>query len=435
MNYIKDRDANLIGESDASVIDGNGTHAWILTTGEKEHLSDPYMKLEGHGPVNGDKLTMSSARGELQGQTALTIITEAFLSAHNETDVGVTLYMDNQGIQKSCNHPKIRRIGHHRKANMDLQMEQATRAERMQIKHEWVRGHQDKDSTWDTIDELYDLELSPVATLNVYCDRRASDAHKFSSSDPNADVLLAEKWALFSRSPTARKITGKINEGILQTLYMEDILAYISRKHNITEEKLYHIDTLGLQTYLKSSQPHTRASVIKLMHRWIPMNAFLHRQHCIESPLCTRCTCTNEDAHHIFKCSSTNAKQQRTEAMYNCLSDLEHANISKHILECLECKLTDFLQITSSAKYKNSSLQTGETVRALSDAQNHQNIIGWENALRGYTSTYWLKAQLSDQQIVKDNKRRAPWNIIFIRSLITLHKKYGMTATPTYMAF
>jgi hypothetical protein len=157
----------------------------------------------------------------------------------------------------------------------------------MQIKHEWVRGHQDKDSTWDTIDELYDLELSPVATLNVYCDRRASDAHKFSSSDPNADVLPAEKWALFSRCPTARKITGKINEGILQTLYTEDILAYISRKHNITEEKLYHIDTTGLQTYLKSTQPHTRASIIKLMHRWIPTNVLLHRQNRTESPLCT----------------------------------------------------------------------------------------------------------------------------------------------------
>jgi hypothetical protein len=128
MTYIKDRDANLIGVSDASVIDGNGTHAWILTTGEKEHLSDPYMKLEGHGPVDGDKSAMSSARGELQGQTALTIITEAFLSAHNETDMEVTFYTDNQGVQKSCNHPKIRRIGHHRKANMDLQMEQATRA-------------------------------------------------------------------------------------------------------------------------------------------------------------------------------------------------------------------------------------------------------------------------------------------------------------------
>jgi hypothetical protein len=61
--------------------------------------------------------------------------------------------------------------------------------------------------------------------------------------------------------------------------------------------------------------------------------------------------------------------------------------------------------------------------RALSDAQHHQNIIGWENALRGYTSTYWMKAQLSDQKIVKNNKKRAPWNTIFIRSLVTLHKK------------
>jgi hypothetical protein len=157
MEYITERDASLIGVSDASVIEGNGTHAWILTTGEKDHISDPHMKLEGYGTVDGDTIAMSSARGELQSQTALTIITEAFLSEHNANEMAVTFYTDNLGVQKCCTNPKINHIGHHRKANMDLQMEHASQKAKMSIKHEWVRGHQDKDPTWETVDELCEL--------------------------------------------------------------------------------------------------------------------------------------------------------------------------------------------------------------------------------------------------------------------------------------
>jgi hypothetical protein len=107
MDYVKERDASLLGVSDASVVEGNGTHAWIITTGETAHLSDPFMKLEGHGPVDGDKLTMSSARGEMQGQTALAIVTEAFLTAHEAKDMTVTFLIDNQSVQKSCHNPKL----------------------------------------------------------------------------------------------------------------------------------------------------------------------------------------------------------------------------------------------------------------------------------------------------------------------------------------
>ncbi len=196
------------------------------------------MKLEGYGSVNGDKNAMSSSHGELQGQTALEIITEAFLQEHDATDMPVTFISGNQGVQRSCNNPKIHRVGHHHKANMDLHMGLANQSTNMCITHAWVKGHQDKDLTWNTIEELCDLDLTPAATLNVYWDHKASEAHKWSTSDSNGDVIPAEKRALFSTYPLPRKITGKLNEGILQTLHTDDILAYISKKHNTMEDKL-----------------------------------------------------------------------------------------------------------------------------------------------------------------------------------------------------
>ncbi len=88
-----------------------------------------------------------------------------------------------------------------------------------------------------------------------YCDCKASKAHTLSYSDPNGELLPAEKWALFSSYPTTRKITGKISKGIMQSLHTDDIIAYISKKHSMTEDKLYHVDTTGLQNYLKSLPP------------------------------------------------------------------------------------------------------------------------------------------------------------------------------------
>jgi hypothetical protein len=73
-------------------------------------------------------------------------------------------------------------------------------------------------------------------TLNIYCDCKASEAHTDHNSESESDVLPAEKWVLFSNYPGRRKITGKLNDGILQTLHQEEILTYIAKKHNMTED-------------------------------------------------------------------------------------------------------------------------------------------------------------------------------------------------------
>jgi hypothetical protein len=227
MDHLRETQDSLIGVSDASIIEGNGTHAWILTTSDTAHLEDPYMKIEGSGPVDGDTSTMSSSRGELQGQTALAIITKKLINEHNAHDIPITFFSDNQGVQRCCSNSKLHRIGHHRKANIDLQLEHNKSLKDLNISHKWVKGHQDKDQTWDTIEELRDLNLTLAATLNIYCDRKATEEHQRSVTDPSCDVLPAEKWALFSRVPTTKKITGKLNDGIIQTLQRDELLTYL----------------------------------------------------------------------------------------------------------------------------------------------------------------------------------------------------------------
>jgi hypothetical protein len=159
------------------------------------------------------------------------------------------------------------------------------------------------------------------------------------------------------------------------------------------------------------------------MHRWIPTNDFMFKQQHAEFPLYNRCKSVNEDAHHILTCSFQDAQAKRSEALYECLKSLENASTSSHILECLECELSSLLQVNSTHKYTATVSQMMEMKQKLSDVIKHQNIVGWENALRGYTSKYWMAAQRQDQHTVKDSKRRPPWNITLIHSLLNLHIK------------
>jgi hypothetical protein len=388
------------------------------------------MKIEGSGPVDGDTTTMSSSRGELQGQTALAIISECFLKKHGATDIPITLFSDNQGVQQCCSTTKIQRIGHHRKANMDLQLEHNKRSRDLNISHKWVKGQQDGDKPWETIEELIDMNLTPDATLNIYCDQKAVEEQHKSITEPNSEVLPAEKWALFSRVPFNRKITGKLTEGVLQTLHRDNLVTYISKKHKLTEEKLHQIDSSGLGTYLKSLRPHNRASTIKLIHRWIPTNEFLFKQHRCTSPLCPRCLQHNETAQHILTCPDKLARKQRQQHLYTLLEKLEEGNTSPHILSCMETHFSDCLQTSSLNKYSLVTNQSEQLTPYINDAVRHQNIIGWENLLRGYISSYWLKAQSAFPSTNSSTSKRAQRTIEQVKAIYSENP----TLAPRYTA-
>ncbi len=59
---------------------------------------------------------------------------------------------------------------------MDLLLEHNANTSTVTKKPSWVHSHQDKDTPWETIEDLLELKLSSEATLNVWCDKRAEIA-------------------------------------------------------------------------------------------------------------------------------------------------------------------------------------------------------------------------------------------------------------------
>ncbi len=155
----------------------------------------------------------------------------------------------------------------------------------------------------------------------------------------------------------------------------------------------------------------------------VELYEFLYKQNRIASPTCARCKTHNEDSHHILCCPEIDAQTQRNSALYDCLVGHDHERTSWHILTCLETELTNLIQIPSKNKNMSSSTLDSSLHNIITDAQHHPTILGWENALRGYTSKYyWAKIQSKDTPKHTDNKRKAPWNKTLVQCLVTFHK-------------
>jgi hypothetical protein len=117
--------AMIYGVSDASVKSPSAAHAWILSSGAKTDLDNPLLHIAGTGPVDGYVPYLSSTRGELQGQTALTIITNLFLQHHN-FQATLVMICDSKSAQSIQVRPATR-LRQHRDPDLDL---------RLQIQHE-----------------------------------------------------------------------------------------------------------------------------------------------------------------------------------------------------------------------------------------------------------------------------------------------------------
>jgi hypothetical protein len=104
----------LFGSSDASIKHQSTTHACTLSSGKITDLLNPMKFISGQGPIDGCPSSISSTRGEIQGQTALTIMLDLLL-LHHSSNTRISLICDNKGSIKHCSTPLKASLRHHRK--------------------------------------------------------------------------------------------------------------------------------------------------------------------------------------------------------------------------------------------------------------------------------------------------------------------------------
>jgi len=148
------------------------------------------------------------------------------------------------------------------------------------------------------------------------------------------------------------------------------------------------INILALQRFLSSLKVHKRASIRKMIHNWIPTYSMLCRQGRETSSLCPRCHKAVETSDHVYKCSQPQAVSNRSSFLKEYLSHLLLLNTPMYIISTLQYKLSLSLEIPFITTFQIQNNIPPETRRHLISAIQHQNIIGWDNFLRGYMSLY-----------------------------------------------
>jgi len=255
----------------------------------------------------------------------------------------------------------------------------------------WVRGHSDK-KPWSTFHDLKTLKLSRDETFNVWCDRLAQKAWETgaaSTFDPS--VLPSKKWAVYSWPPTFHKLTGSFDNGIYSAYGYSALQDYLHQKYNLSPAKMDKVNVLALQSFLSSLKVHKRASKIKMIQNWIPTYSMLCRQGRKASSLCPRCSKVIETSKHVYKCSQPQAVSNCSYFLKEYLSHLLLLKTPIYIISTLEYKLSLMLEIPFNQTFHIQNEIPPVNRMLLFSAKRHQNIIGWDNFLRGYTSLYWLK--------------------------------------------
>ena len=189
---------------------------------------------------------------------------------------------------------------------------------------------------------------------------------------------------------------------------------YINRKHNLTSAKLHHVHLNSLGHCLRKLKPPQRATMVKLIHGWIPTNNVLHKQGRQQTHLCPRCQIYKETTDHILHCPDSDAHDNRQDILYKSLNALKDAHTSIYILQAFEQKLTKYLQINSRNMFNPPNINNMTPDRAI----KHQNIVGWDNFCRGYISKLWTSTQ---QEQYTSNKHHSKWAEKLTSTILNMH--------------
>jgi hypothetical protein len=171
LSKIKNKSIGIFDASDASLKDDQASHAWIFSSGDIDDISNPMLHVMGSGPVHGYPPYLSLTRGELQGITALAIVTKLFMDFHSFHSP-VSVICDNKGVVSKCSTIQCHSLRKQHDVNCDLNLSFHDPSVSQPLALSWVRSHSDKQPL-ETIQDLKSQWLSRDETYNVWCDRMA----------------------------------------------------------------------------------------------------------------------------------------------------------------------------------------------------------------------------------------------------------------------
>lgn len=370
LNCVSGCHAHIVGVSDGSVKDGEGSAGYVLHTMGTDEKS-----LEASLPVDGSPETMSSYQTELAGILAMHLATKIITNRSKDTDLSGEFYCDNLRAVERINEVDDSypfSIKQATEKDHDLLNEIRRLRDGMKEKFplRWVKGH-----------------VEHPTNVQEHLNRRADTL-----ANQHRDLSLDHRG-----KPTGTRLP---NQPVLVTFgdtgYYGDYAAvarrhyfggeaeqYIARKFSIPTSSLRDIDWETIRRTTKNMKPSQRATKAKFTFRWnyTKVRGFLFNEE--DSELCPLCNAAQETNQHVLRCGHEKVLENRDDRLADLATALRTIGTQKDMVRLM------MTYVSTTEPIPLDLVRYAPCENGFRDLMTRQSLIGDGNWECGWWSCAW----------------------------------------------
>ena len=359
--------------SDGSAPQHKGSFAWILSNNKGERLA------RCSGPVLGHAI--SSYRAEGFGMLSFLRFLSRMQEIHGQNRqrlIAPHLVCDNQGIVQSVDKlSKFPSIFPNTtmEAEWDVLaqiLKELTHLSRSSPDIEHIQGHQDSRTPYEQLSLLAQLNCDTDAHANAYLRENPTLDHKTTPIFPAAECLLQLHHGTISRD---------IKYECSEARNLPPLQKKIIQTSDWATHDVFDLIDWGAHSRALNKQGKHFPTLVKYIHHILPLGMRVHKYDRKYPPNCPSCREPSETLHHFWRCQAATRLTWRRNFLKQLDKRLIELGTGPEVRKLLVSKLRAVLDG-----------QSPETVPAdlqITELNTQQELIGWEQILRGRMSKVW----------------------------------------------
>jgi len=240
-----------------------------------------------------------------------------------------------------------------------------------------VQGHQDTKAN---------QPLMVEEQLNIDCDHHAKEyvllTDQSSVAFGNPDIPNARPHIRISSKLICQQLLPTVHHALAAPAYNW----YLKRKLNWTQQELWDVNWLALNTALDSLTPNDHRCILLFINDKLPLHALKAHPH-MGSPMCPSCMQENKDMWHFLECTQPNQTKLFVDLKATMTKTVQKLQIHPCILTFIWLGL---MMIRHNTTYPDISLKVPEPLPA-PNQESDQAGLG-STIYQGRTSWMWASA-------------------------------------------
>ncbi|KAI2510061.1 hypothetical protein MHU86_4355 [Fragilaria crotonensis] len=364
--------------SDGGLSGNEGTFGWIISTRK-------FPLFQCGGPVDGPFDTNSSTRSELAGFVSsllfITGLARYWGLKHRSRFKWITDSKAALSKVRLVTRRGWRATRQPNEADLLSIIASLLQELRCKVAYAWIKGHQDRLNSYDSLPFLVRLNVSADFLATRYRLRGKLKSSQRVDHDPSQKISISIHGC---------RLTSQYDDCLRFHINGYHLRQYIQEKRKWSDKVWDDVDFDIFGTHFRRLRPSQRTQHMKLVHDQLPLGWRRRQQSATNDQHLETCPCClsdKETTEHFLRC---HCNDQLFEGRSQLSKDSYET--SPHLLKHLLMDGIRFWQHTGNQDFYPTTLQQypQHMREAVHQVLQKQSAIGWDNALRGYLSKAWI---------------------------------------------